>query len=236
MEWYNIGRGLDKDTLQTNPGFFSRSQAIDIRPVSLKADFPKPYVMAADPVGFVLFTYPIFNITQGLLPDSLQFTSDAYKDRTSYPCSDLSFAAVAEGSLPSFSIDVIDNKICNHIIPKTSDIQEVPGVEESQCLIEMVICSFALHLIETPSNLFTLLWQLSLKARWLIILAPHKKPEVLNLPYKIFVHKLFLRSRMVGVGVNGTQINGLAAKCWTFLGSSCMKGKFLVPGSIRLLL
>lgn len=60
MEWYNTGRELDKDALQTKPGFFFRSQAIDIRPVSLNADFPKPYVMAADPVGFVLFTY-LFN-------------------------------------------------------------------------------------------------------------------------------------------------------------------------------
>lgn len=42
----------------------------------------------------------------------------------------------------------------------------------------MVICSFALHLIESPSELFALLWELSTKSRWLIILAPHKKPEV----------------------------------------------------------
>lgn len=43
--------------------------------------------------------------------------------------------------------------------------------------MDMVICSFALHLI-TPSELFALLWQLSTKAKWLIVLAPHKKPEV----------------------------------------------------------
>lgn len=178
-------------------------------------------------------------ITYELWPGSLQFTSDAYKVRTSYPCSDLSFAAVAEGSLPSFSISIIDNKICNHIIPKTDDNQENPGVDEPECLIiiEMVICSFALHLIETPSNLFTLLWQLSLRSRWLVILAPHKKPEVLNLSYNdIFAHGLFFRSRMVGVGVSGTQINGLIARCWTFLGNSCMKGEFLIPGSTRHLL
>lgn len=45
-------------------------------------------------------------------------------------------------------------------------------------LIEMVICSFALHLIESPSELFSLLWELSTKCRWLVVLAPHKKPEV----------------------------------------------------------
>jgi hypothetical protein len=42
----------------------------------------------------------------------------------------------------------------------------------------MVICSFALHLIDNPSELFALLWELSTKSRWLVILAPHKKPEV----------------------------------------------------------
>ncbi|KAG6887252.1 hypothetical protein C0992_013152 [Termitomyces sp. T32_za158] len=29
-----------------------------------------------------------------------------------------------------------------------------------------------------PSELFSLLWELSSKARWLVILAPHKKPEI----------------------------------------------------------
>jgi hypothetical protein len=105
----------------------------------------------------------------------LQFTSDAYKDRTSYPCSDLSFAAIAEGSLPSFSINIMDKSIRNYTVLRT---EENPDAQYS---IEMVICSFALHLVETPSNLFALLWQLSLRARWLVILAPHKKPEVLNL-------------------------------------------------------
>jgi hypothetical protein len=61
----------------------------------------------------------------------------------------------------------------------------------------MTVCSFALHLIESPSELFALLWELrcvahiistciqirrltntSTKCRWLVVLAPHKKPEV----------------------------------------------------------
>jgi cell division inhibitor SulA len=69
----------------------------------------------------------------------------------------------------------MDKSIRNYTVPRT---EENP---DAQYLIEMVICSFALHLVETPSNLFALLWQLSLRARWLVILAPHKKPEVLNL-------------------------------------------------------
>lgn len=44
--------------------------------------------------------------------------------------------------------------------------------------IDMVICSFALHLIKSPSELFSVLWELSTKSRWLVVLAPHKKPEV----------------------------------------------------------
>lgn len=44
--------------------------------------------------------------------------------------------------------------------------------------IDIVICSFALHLIESPSELFSVLWELSTKSRWLVVLAPHKKPEV----------------------------------------------------------
>ncbi|KAF4581509.1 hypothetical protein EYR40_009796 [Pleurotus pulmonarius] len=42
----------------------------------------------------------------------------------------------------------------------------------------MVFCSFALHLIENPSELFALLWELSTKCKWLIVIAPHKKPEI----------------------------------------------------------
>jgi cell division inhibitor SulA len=44
--------------------------------------------------------------------------------------------------------------------------------------MEMVICSFALHLIENASELFALLWQLSMRTRWLVVIAPHKKPDV----------------------------------------------------------
>lgn len=42
----------------------------------------------------------------------------------------------------------------------------------------MVVCSFALHLVESSSELFALLRELSTKALWLVVLAPHKRPEV----------------------------------------------------------
>jgi len=41
-----------------------------------------------------------------------------------------------------------------------------------------MICSFALHLVLTPSELFALLYEMSGRATWLIVVAPHKKPEV----------------------------------------------------------
>lgn len=41
-----------------------------------------------------------------------------------------------------------------------------------------MVCSFALHLCE-PSRLFATLHALSLSARWLLVLAPHKRPVVL---------------------------------------------------------
>jgi hypothetical protein len=43
---------------------------------------------------------------------------------------------------------------------------------------DLVICSFALHLLASSSALYALLSTLSYGARWLVVLEPHKKPEV----------------------------------------------------------
>ncbi|KAF9046476.1 hypothetical protein BJ165DRAFT_1527565 [Panaeolus papilionaceus] len=95
------------------------------------------------------------------------FTSTAYAQRTSLPCAEISFNGFAEGLIPSTKVDI-----------STGQRGEVVVSEGNPVIIEMVICSFAMHLVENPSSLFALLWELSLKARWLIILAPHKKPEI----------------------------------------------------------
>jgi hypothetical protein len=42
---------------------------------------------------------------------------------------------------------------------------------------DIVICSFALHLVP-QGELWGVLYALSTSARWLVVLAPHKKPEV----------------------------------------------------------
>lgn len=47
---------------------------------------------------------------------------------------------------------------------------------------DLIICSFALHLVPTPSELFSLMYELSNKAAWFVVIAPHKKPEVSPAP------------------------------------------------------
>jgi len=55
-----------------------------------------------------------------------------------------------------------------------------PGEEEAdeEELFDIVIVSFALHLVETSSELWALLTELGKRAKWLCVIAPHKKPDV----------------------------------------------------------
>ncbi|KAJ9102945.1 hypothetical protein QFC19_004501 [Naganishia cerealis] len=81
------------------------------------------------------------------------FTVSAYETRTSATCLPLSFQDVAEGKLP---------------LP----------IQSSSRKYDLAICSFALHLVGDHSEMFSLLYELSHRANWLVVLAPHKKPEV----------------------------------------------------------
>ncbi|KAJ3516599.1 hypothetical protein NLJ89_g1028 [Agrocybe chaxingu] len=158
IEWYNTGKKLYQESHAKVEGDRTSRQSVIPRrkgvvvPVPLDLSFPGPSITAADP-----------------------FTSAAYRERTSYPCAELSFEDVAEGLFPSMSIDISSGAVLEH---KKSEGGEDEDPEGTKCQIEMVVCSFALHLIENPSGLFALLSQLSLKARWLVVLAPHKKPEI----------------------------------------------------------
>jgi hypothetical protein len=78
------------------------------------------------------------------------YTSPAYVQRTNRPCLELSFADIANGQLPDETTQVYD----------------------------LVICSFALHLLTDPSQLWALLYALSTRAKYLVVLAPHKKPAI----------------------------------------------------------
>ncbi|KAG5648376.1 hypothetical protein DXG03_004949 [Asterophora parasitica] len=143
-EWWALGRkfyesskgkGTDKSPAplsQRNP----QKNAL-ITPPPIGPEAPQPTIVATDP-----------------------FTSAAYFDRTSLPCSALSFRDIAEGFLPAPGST-----------ESTADATHYPT-------IDLIICSFALHLVESPSELFSLLWELSSNARWLVIVAPHKKPEI----------------------------------------------------------
>ncbi|WVR07630.1 hypothetical protein IAU60_004672 [Kwoniella sp. DSM 27419] len=84
------------------------------------------------------------------------YTAPAYTSRTSRPCHDLSFTDLANGSIPP----------------------DMPSPPSGEPIWDLIICSFALHLVTSPSELFALLYELSGKARWLVIVAPHKKPEI----------------------------------------------------------
>lgn len=92
------------------------------------------------------------------------YTSLAYQARTSLPCHSLSFADVAAGLLPpppSLS---------------TNQPSEEEGSEEEE--YDITIISFALHLLQTNSELWSLLSLLAKRSKFLVILAPHKKPTV----------------------------------------------------------
>lgn len=50
---------------------------------------------------------------------------------------------------------------------------EIPGKD-----FTLTICSFALHLVPSVSELWSCLDELSRKSQWLLIISPHKKPEI----------------------------------------------------------
>lgn len=94
----------------------------------------------------------------------LQYTSPAYTERTSRPCHSLSFTDLAQGLLPPISVE--------------TSSRSGEADNNSEPVWDIIVCSFALHLVTNPSELFALLFELSGKARWLIVVATHKKPEV----------------------------------------------------------
>ena len=76
------------------------------------------------------------------------------------------------------------------------------NADSSIDMIDVVVCSFALHLVESSSELFALLRELSTKALWLVVLAPHKKPEVTTRPLLVcaWIQDLYHRSKKGGAG------------------------------------
>ncbi|KAH7885102.1 hypothetical protein F5I97DRAFT_1811310 [Phlebopus sp. FC_14] len=108
------------------------------------------------------------------------YTVEAYVERTTLPCEPLSFREISEGALPSptslglTTTGQTTDGEPDQLTPSAREVDDAATPKE----MDMAVCSFALHLIEFPSELFALLWELSTKARWLVVLAPHKKPEI----------------------------------------------------------
>ncbi|KAJ8501944.1 hypothetical protein ONZ51_g282 [Trametes cubensis] len=167
MEWWQAGReahkshqGDHEDDSDTDKRARPNSSAKARMPPPIAPDMPVPCILAADP-----------------------YTAQAFHTRTGLYCHPLSFRDIAEGKLPEIASKPVG-------APKSNNSSVTPSPESSMRghghsppadelqVIEMVICSFALHLVEKPSELFALLWELSTKARWLVILAPHKRPEI----------------------------------------------------------
>ena len=165
-EWWKRGDELFKSLNGEATPSTSHRKAIAIPPLS--PDFC-PLIVAADPVRF--FSSNIDTSAQYMT----QYTATAYQDRTSLTCATLSFMDISEGALPPL-VSTKTSSVAQHL--KSQEPESSDEAHPPQFVIEMVICSFALHLVESTSLLFSLLWELSLKTRWLVVLAPHKKPEV----------------------------------------------------------
>jgi len=161
LDWWKLGRtAYDELHSPAESGLSNEGQKIVVprrenartgRPPPIGPEQLKPIVIAADP-----------------------YTAEAYRLRTGLVCSSLSFRDIAEGSMPEGIPRALGDSGFNEDTEPLSEDHSSP----TSRVIDMVICSFALHLIETSSELFALLWELSTKSRWLVILAPHKKPDI----------------------------------------------------------
>ncbi|CAE6460296.1 unnamed protein product [Rhizoctonia solani] len=111
------------------------------------------------------------------------YTSDAYRARTGLPCIAMSFHDVAVEGLPDSSTVLVvgEDEAGDEDESTTGDEKIESGADshpEDREPYDLVVCSFALHLLTTPGSLYELLSALSYGARWLVVLEPHKKPEI----------------------------------------------------------
>ena len=86
----------------------------------------------------------------------------------------MSFNQVAAGELPPPSRQTSRSSESGANGGELEEDQSQKGEE----LYDLVIVSFALHLVETSSEVWALLTELAKRAKWLCVIAPHKKPDV----------------------------------------------------------
>lgn len=229
IEWWQQGRATfktksrrndEESHLESDPSG-ADSNGVTLPPLSsskarlpppIGPGMPVPCILASDPVRHngMLFVLTPGNLT--FLFTQCQYTAQAFHTRTSLYAHPLSFRDITEGKLPEIASKPVGIAKSNMSTQSsTSELSSLNNTASSSTsddswVIEMVVCSFALHLIEKPSELFALLWELrcvesaarvfrghncqcvvwssdaidiiSLKARWLVVLAPHKRPEV----------------------------------------------------------
>lgn len=89
----------------------------------------------------------------------------------SLPAADLQITASDPFTGPAYKA-----RIGTECLPLSFD-DIADGQPESPQVFDLVICSFALHLAET-TKLWFLLTELSKRARYLVVVAPHKNPHV----------------------------------------------------------
>ena len=146
-------------------------------PALINPALPNPRIIAADPVS-------LFTDEDNLKYPLHQYTAEAYKARTSLTCSSWSFRDIAEGALLS-ALKTTKRAVAANDTEATQEAENTTTTEGTEgreglhaeyfkveatddtetdhiAPIEMTICSFALHLIDSPSELFALLWELRL--------------------------------------------------------------------------
>ncbi|GIL66229.1 hypothetical protein Vafri_19760 [Volvox africanus] len=109
------------------------------------------------------------------------YTGAAYLQRTGCTAIQWSFEDIADGCLADWDPKMAGS--CGAVVPPASAAgiaatALVPHQEPAYCCyphFDLVICSFALHLCD-PSRLHGTCTALSIAARWLAVLAPHKRP------------------------------------------------------------
>ncbi|KNX50060.2 hypothetical protein CNBG_9283 [Cryptococcus deuterogattii R265] len=188
LEWAqtglaNISAGATSSTPQPNlslpdPLALLRStpSSAPARPAFVPPNARRPITPPPRPTAFAKGDSKGKQVFRSMIPPKLPngfeidvvatdpYTSPAYTERTSRPCHSLSFMDLAQGLLPPISVE--------------TSSRSGEANNNSKPVWDIIICSFALHLVTNPSELFALLFELSGKARWLIVVAPHKKPEI----------------------------------------------------------
>ncbi|KZT56438.1 hypothetical protein CALCODRAFT_524292 [Calocera cornea HHB12733] len=162
LNWYSLRRTKRQGTRAGESQSIQPADAASGQPSPPPLPIRKPFRRP----GVVLDP----STPEPLIVASDPFTAPAYTARTSRHCTPLSFADVADGCMPSL---VAGDE------GRSGDVAsgEAPDATMMPQIIDMVVSSFALHLC-TPSELFALLYELSRKSTWLVVLAPHKKPEI----------------------------------------------------------